>query len=86
MFVMQLSVDEDLTLGNIACQVGNGMRDIITGHRKNGQLGDGTVDSLHSTCSFVDGRKIRVEVTWVASSSWHFLSGRGDLSEGVSVG
>ena len=29
LFVVQLSVDEDLSFGDVACQIGNGMGDVI---------------------------------------------------------
>lgn len=53
--VVQVSVNENLTLCDIACQIGNGMGDIIIGHGENGQLCDGSVLANDSTGSLVDG-------------------------------
>lgn len=79
-------VDEDLALCDIASQVGDGMGDIRVGHRKDGQLGDGTIAASDTASSLVNGGEIGVHVTWVTTTTWHFFSGGRDLTKGVSVG
>lgn len=49
-----VSVDIDLTLRDVASQVGNRMGDIIVRHCKNGELCDGTVLAFDTTGSLVD--------------------------------
>ena len=56
LFIVHLAVDENLAFRDVAGQVGDRVRDVVVGHRQNGQLGDGTVFALHSACSFVNCR------------------------------
>ena len=49
----------------------------IVWHCENGDLGDGTVSSLNTTCTFIDRGQIGVHVTGVATTSGNFFtSGR----------
>ena len=84
--VVQVTVNEDLTLGNVPSQVGDGMGDIIVGHGKNGQLGDGSIGALDTSSTLVEGGQIGVHITGETTTSGHFFSGGRDLSEGVGVG
>jgi len=86
LLVVELSVDEDLSLSDVAGQIGNGMGDIVVGHGENRNLGDGTVSAVHSTGSLVDGRQIGIEITGVGSSTRHFFSSSRHLSQRVSIG
>ena len=45
---MQLSVDVDLSLGDVTSEIRDGMGDVIVGHGEDGDLSDGAVTSLHS--------------------------------------
>ena len=36
--IVQLTVDINLTLGNVASQIGNGMGDVVVGHSQDGNL------------------------------------------------
>jgi len=83
--LVHVLIDVDLTLGNVTSKIGDRMSDIIVGHGKDGNLSDRTIPALDSTGSLIDGRQIGVHVTGVTSSTGHFLSGRRDLSEGVSI-
>lgn len=84
--VVQLAINEDLALGDVASQVGDGMGDIIIGHGQDGQLSDGAVLAVHTACALIDCREIRVHVTGVSTTPWHLLSGGRDLTEGIGVG
>lgn len=83
--VVETTVDEDLTLSDVACQIRNGVSDIIVGHGENRDLGDGSVTALDTTSTFVDGRQIRVHVTGVTTTTGHLFTGSGDLTEGIAV-
>lgn len=73
--VVQVSIDKDLSFCDIACQIGDGMGDIIIGHGQNGQLCNGTILSYDSTGSLIDCGEISIHITWITSSTWHFFSG-----------
>ena len=83
--LVHVLIDVDLTLGNVTSKIGDRMSDIIVGHGKDGNLSDRTIPALDSTGSLIDSRQIGVHVTGITSSTGHFLSGRRDLSEGVSI-
>jgi len=83
--VVEISVNEDLSLGNVTSQIWDGMSDIIVGHGKNGQLSDRTVLASDTTSTLVEGGKIGVHVTRETTTSGHFFSGSRDFSEGVGV-
>ena len=83
--VVKVSVDEDLSFGDITGQIWDRMGDIIVRHSQNRQLGDGSVLACHSTGSLVDGGQIGVHVTWIRSSTWHFLSCGRDFSQCIGV-
>jgi len=55
LLVVQLTIDEDLSFCDVPGQIWDGMVDIIIRHRENGQLGDGPVGALNSSCALVDG-------------------------------
>jgi hypothetical protein len=84
--VVEGVVNEDLTLSDIAGQIRDRMGDIRVGHRQDRELSDGTIGATHTTGSLIDGRQIRVHVTWVTTTAWHFFSGGRDLTKGISVG
>ena len=83
--LVHVSVNVDLTLSDVSSKIWDGVSDVVVRHCQDGDLGDGTELALDSTGSLVDGRQIGVHVTGVSSSSWHLLSGGGDLSQGVGV-
>lgn len=61
--VLQLPVHVHLALCDVACQVRNGMCDVIIGHGQDGQLGDGPLSPLNTSSPLIDGGKICVHVT-----------------------
>lgn len=62
--VMKLAVNVDLSLGNVPRQIGDWMRDVVVGHRQDGQLRDGSLAALDTTSSFVNGCQIGVHVAF----------------------
>lgn len=56
LFVMELSVDEDLALGDVAGQIGDWMGDVVVGHRQDGDLGNGTIFTMDTTSSLINCR------------------------------
>ncbi len=86
LLVMKLTVDEDLSFGDIPGKIWDRMVDIIIGHGQNRELGDGPVGALHSSGALVDGRQIGVHISREGASSWHLLSGGRDFLERIGVG
>ena len=83
---MQLAVDEDLALGDVAREIGDRVRDVVVGHGQDGDLRDRAIATLHAARALVDGGQVGVHVTGVASSAGHLFSRGGDFAEGVAVG
>lgn len=83
--VVQLTIDVDLALGNVTGQIGNGMGNIIVRHGQNGDLGDGSVASLHTTGTLVDGGQIGVHVTGETTTTGHLLTGSRHLTQSLGV-
>jgi hypothetical protein len=84
--VIKLTIDEDLAFRNIACQVGDRVRNIVVRHSQNGNLSNGAVSTFDTTCTLIDGRQISVHITRVTTSTRDFFSGSGDLTQGIAVG
>ena len=84
--VVQRAVDVDLALGDVARQVGDRVRDVVVGHREDGELRDGTGAALNAAGALVDGRQVRVHVAGVGAAAGHLLARRADLAQRVGVG
>ena len=64
--------------------LGRGQRTIVR-HSQDRDLCDGAVSSFDTSCALVDGGQIRVHVTGVTTTTWHFFSGGGNLTQGIAV-
>jgi len=84
--VVKVTINEDLSLGNVTSQIWDGMSDIIIGHCQNGELSNGTIGASDTSGTLVEGGEIGVHVTRESTTSGHFFSGGRDFSEGVGVG
>mmetsp|Transcript_7875 Transcript_7875/g.13507 ORF Transcript_7875/g.13507 Transcript_7875/m.13507 type:complete len:340 (-) Transcript_7875:546-1565(-) len=84
--IVQLALDVDLALGDVARQVGDGMRDIVVGHGQDGELRDRADAAFHTSRALVDGRQIGIHVAGVSTPSRHLLARRRHLTKGVCVG
>ena len=86
--ILQLPVHVDLALGDVACQVGDGVGDVVVGHGQDGQLGDAAGAALYAPGPLVDGGQIRVHVACRApTGSQHMVhrpSEGGALQSGVA--
>lgn len=72
-----------LALRDVTRQVGDGVGDVIVGHREDGQLGDGTVPSGHATRSLVDGGQVGVHVPGVTTATGNFFASGGNLDKAL---
>src|SRR6267143_4374643 len=82
---MERPVDHELALRNVACQIRNWMGPVISRHSQDWHLSNRALRPMQSTCSLVDGSKVRVHVARVASSSWDLFSCCRDLPQRFSV-
>src|SRR5699024_6103972 len=76
---------DDLALGDIAGQVGDGVGLVILRHGEDGDHGDGTLVAQLPAGTLIHGGKVGVEVTGIAAAAGDFLPGGGDLTEGFRV-
>mmetsp|Transcript_75879 Transcript_75879/g.180300 ORF Transcript_75879/g.180300 Transcript_75879/m.180300 type:complete len:235 (+) Transcript_75879:81-785(+) len=72
--VVQATVDEHLSLCDVAGEVRDRVGDVIVWHCENWELGDSAVASLDTSCTFIDGRQVGVHVTWVTTATRHLLT------------
>jgi len=82
---VEFTGDDELTLGDVAREVGDGVGDIVAGHGKDGELGDGALDPVDEPCPLVDRCKVGVHVAGVSTPAGDLLAGRPDLPEGLAV-
>merc|ERR1719491_1072387 len=82
---VKLAVEVDLPLSDVPGKVGNGVRNVVIGHGKDGKLGDRPVPPYHATSTFINCGEIRVHVPGITPASWHLLPRRGHLSQRVGV-
>ena len=61
--VVQLSVHIHLPLSNVACQVRDGVGDVIVRHGEDGQLCDGALAPLNPASALIDGCQVSIHVT-----------------------
>lgn len=83
--VVELSVNVDLSFGNVASQVGNGVRHVFVWHGQDRNLCDGSIATRDSTSTLVDGRQVGVHVTRVTTTTWNLFTGSRDLTQSVGV-
>ena len=81
-----VSVDVDLALSDVTSQIWDRMGDVIVRHGQDGDLSDGAQWTVDTTSTLINGGQISVHVTWVSSTTRHFLSCCRDLTESVSIG
>src|SRR3989454_2656190 len=84
-FPEEFATEEDLSLGDVARQVGNGVGDVVARHREDGHLGDAAALPFDSARTLVVGGEVSVEVTGEALPSRDFLSGGGDFAQRFRV-
>ena len=61
------------------------MRDVVSWHSKNRELGDASLLALDHTCPLVQHRQIGVHVSGVPTPSGDFLTGSPNLTQGFAV-
>lgn len=61
--IVKISLEHDLPLGDVACQVGNGMGDVVVRHGKHGHELDGARFTVCAPASLLDRSQIAVEIS-----------------------
>ena len=83
--LIQLTVEHDLPLGDVAGQIGNRMRNIVVGHRQDRQLRNRALGGLDPATALIDLGQIGVEIARIALTTGHLAAGRGHLAQGLTV-
>ena len=82
---VQLAAQDDLALGDVAGQVGDGVGLVVLGHGQDRDHGDGALVPDAAACALVHGGKVGVHVAGVAAAAGDFLLGGGDLTQSLGV-
>lgn len=85
LLVVQGPVDVDLPLRDVPGEVGDRVRDVVVGHREDGDLRDGPPEPLDAPGPLVQRGQVRVHVPGIPPPAGHLLPGGTDLPEGVRV-
>ena len=83
---MKLSVQNDLTFGDITGKVRDRVSDIIVWHGQDRDLGYGTRFAFYDTRTFVQGCKLTVQITRITFTGRNLTFGGGNLSHGLAEG
>ena len=82
---MQLLVEHELALGDVAGQVGNRVGDVAGRHRQDGKLRQRARASADATRPLVERCEVAVEVAGIPSAARHLASSRGHLAHRLAV-
>ena len=82
---VELTAQDDLTLGDIARQVRNGVGLVVLWHGEDGDEGDGAGVAQTAAGPLVESGKVCVEVAGEAAAARDFLLGGGDLTQRLGV-
>ena len=82
---LDLPVENDLSLGDVAGQVRNRVREISGRHRDDRQLRERARTAADAAGALEDRREVAVEVAGIALAARHFAGGRGGFPERLAV-
>ena len=82
---VQSTAQDDLTLGDIACQVGDGVGLIVLRHSQNGDQGDGAGVAQTAAGPLIQGSQVGIQVAGETAATGDLLLGGGDLAESLCV-
>ena len=80
---VKLTVQNDLTLGDVSGQVRDRVGDIVVGHGQNRDLGYRTVHTLHDTGALIKSSQFTVQITRITFSGRNLSFGGGNLTHGL---
>ena len=82
---VQLAAQHDLPFGDVAREVGNGMRDIVVGHRENRNLRNRSRFALNDSRALIQRREVGVHIAGIAAPPRNLLACGGNLSECFAI-
>ena len=83
--LVQIAVQHNLPLGDIARQVGDGVGDIIVRHGENGNLRYAAAAPGNDTRALVQAGKVGIQVPGVALAPRNFALGRGKFAQRLGI-
>ena len=84
-FAVQVTGQDDLSLGDIARQVGDGVGLVVLRHGQNGDHGHGTGAAQLAARPLIHGGKVRIQVAGIAAAAGDLLPGGGYLPQRLGV-
>ena len=84
--LVELAVEDDLPLGDIAGQVRNRVGDIVVGHGQDRHLRDRAGTPLHDPGPLIERREVGIEVAGKPLSPGDLPLGGGELAQRLAVG
>ena len=82
---VQSAAQDDLALGDIACQVGDGVGLVVLRHGQNGDQGNGAGIAQTASGPLVQRSQVSIQVAGEAAATGDLLLGGGDLTQSLSV-
>ena len=71
---VQLATEHELPLGDVAGEIGNGVRDVVVGHGEHGDLRHRSRPSVHHPGPLVQRGEVSVHVPGESAAARHFLT------------
>ena len=82
---VQLAAEQNLSFRDVACQVGDGVRDIVVGHRQDWQLRDRPLAVMNTPGAFVNRGQVGVHVARVAAAAGDLFAGSADFAQTFAI-
>ena len=83
--VVKVTRQDNLTFGDVACQIRNGVSDVILRHGENRNLRHRAFLPHQAPRPFIKGGKIGIEIARITSTSRHFSTSCGYFAQGLAV-
>ena len=82
----QITIQYNLTFGNITCQVRYRMGNIIIRHCQNRNLRNRSLSTFDNTCSFIQACKVGIQISRISFTGWNFSIGRREFTYRFTIG
>ena len=83
--LVQIPVQHDLHLGDLAGQVRDGVGDVVVRHGQDGDLGDAAAAALDDARPLVEAGEVRVEIAGITLAAGDLALGGGELAQGLGI-
>jgi len=78
-------LQNDLPFGDVAGQIGNGMGNVVAGHRQDRHLRNGSLAPFQPSGALIDGGQIAVQIAGIAFARRNLAARTGQLPERFAV-